>query len=67
MERNKSVVAVIDNLTPSEAARLTGAIQEQKALIAPQGRGHGITCNTTDKGRFLGGGSRKRIEKSRSR
>lgn len=67
MERNKSLVAVIDNLTPEEAARLSGAIQEQKALIAPHGRGHGITCNTHDKGKYLGGGSHKRLEKSRSR
>ena len=67
MERNKSVVTVIDNLTPKEAARLTGAIQEQKARIAPQGRGHGITCNTTEKGRFLGGGARKQIEASRTK
>lgn len=67
MERNKSVVAVIDNLTPTEAARLTGAIQEQKARIAPNGRGHGITCNTYEKGKYLGGGPRNRIEKSKSR
>jgi len=64
MERNISFVAVIDNLTPTEAARLTGGIMELKANIAPEGRGHGITCNTCDKGRYLGGGTRKRLSKS---
>lgn len=39
--RNKSVVAVIDNLTAKEAARLSGAIQIKKATIAPCGRGKG--------------------------
>lgn len=51
--RNKSVVAVIDNLTAKEAARLSGAIQIKKATIAPCGRGKGAVCDTDKKGSLL--------------
>ena len=51
--RNKSVVAVIDNLTAKEASRLSGAIQIKKALIAPNGRGRGAICDTDKKGDYL--------------
>lgn len=53
--RNKSVVAVIDNLTEKEASRLAGAIQIKKAMIAPNGRGRGAVCDTDKKGSFLRG------------
>ncbi len=52
-ERNKSVVAVIDNLTEKEAAKLSGAIQMKKAVIAPNGRGRGAVCDTDKKGDLL--------------